>query len=303
MQDQRIPAYGFYGEAVDSGLPDLLFVERLRDRSARHGWTIEAHRHPNLVQLFLLSEGAVDLHLDGRQERPTLPAALFVPTGAVHAFRFAEESEGLVVTWPAWLVDRVLAASPDLTARLRQPAVLSLPPGRFLPLWDRGLELEARYPRRDPGRSVALQALTALLLCDVARLMPTQPSAAPVAEPTRQLADRLEATIEARFRDHPSVDAMAAALGVGRSRLTRAARNALGRSPLGLLHDRLILEARRDLAYSVKPVAAVAHGLGFQDPAYFVRFFKRHTGRTPLAERRAALGSRPGPGVGAVRPD
>lgn len=289
MQDARIPAYGFYGEAVGTRLPDILFVERLRDRSARHGWTIEAHRHPNLVQLFLLCEGAVGLQLDGRQERPILPAALFVPTGAVHAFRFVRESEGIVLTWPAWLVETVLAASSDLAMRLRQATVLPLDAGRFRPLWDRAVEIEARYPKRDPGRSVALQALTALLLCDVARLMPPLPAAEPVAEPARQLADRLEALIEARFREHPSVDAMAAALGVGRSRLTRVARGALGRPPLGLLHDRIILEARRDLAYSVKPVAAVAQGLGFQDPAYFVRFFKRHTGRTPLAERRAAL--------------
>lgn len=287
----EIPAYGFYGEAVEPGFPDLLFVERLAERSARHGWTIEAHRHPNLVQVFLLKAGAATVDLDGRVLSPRLPALLFLPTQAVHGFRFARDSEGLVLTVPAGLVEAVMAGDPGIGDRFRRPW-LSTDRSAFAAAWQRGDAIEAVYRGRAPGRRIALQALTALLLLDLAAALPGEAAPAAPPDPARDLADRLEREIDARFRAHPTVGELAASLGVGRSRLTRAARTILGRSPQRLVHDRLILEARRDLAYSVKSVAAIAHSLGFQDPAYFARFFKRRVGRTPLADRRRALAAR-----------
>jgi AraC-like DNA-binding protein len=41
------------------------------------------------------------------------------------------------------------------------------------------------------------------------------------------------------------------------------------------------LEAKRLLAYSDLPVAAIGHQLGFTEPTNFGRFFVRETGLTP----------------------
>jgi AraC family transcriptional regulator, transcriptional activator of pobA len=54
------------------------------------------------------------------------------------------------------------------------------------------------------------------------------------------------------------------------------------------LHDRVLLEARRLLAYTAAPVAEVARDLGFDDPSYFSRFFARRAGQAPQ-DYRAAL--------------
>jgi AraC family transcriptional activator of pobA len=45
------------------------------------------------------------------------------------------------------------------------------------------------------------------------------------------------------------------------------------------------LEARRYLIYTSMPVKDVSDALGFSDPAYFTRFFKRQTGSAPIAFR------------------
>ena len=47
-----------------------------------------------------------------------------------------------------------------------------------------------------------------------------------------------------------------------------------------------MLEARRKLTYIAAPVSRLAYELGFQDPAYFCRFFRKHTGMTPSEFRR-----------------
>jgi AraC-like DNA-binding protein len=57
------------------------------------------------------------------------------------------------------------------------------------------------------------------------------------------------------------------------------------KDPAALLRT-VLLEARRRLVHVAAPVSALAYELGFEDPAYFCRFFKRHVGRTPTQWRR-----------------
>jgi AraC family transcriptional activator of pobA len=70
-------------------------------------------------------------------------------------------------------------------------------------------------------------------------------------------------------------------------------REVLRTSALGAVHERLLLEAKRDLAYAQLSVKEIALTLGFADAAYFTRFFTRHTGLSPrrfrdLARRQLA---------------
>lgn len=52
-------------------------------------------------------------------------------------------------------------------------------------------------------------------------------------------------------------------------------------TPSQLIHDRLILEAKRLLQYSGKTVKEITFNLGFEDTSYFSRFFKKKTGLSP----------------------
>ena len=85
-----------------------------------------------------------------------------------------------------------------------------------------------------------------------------------------------------------SVDEYCRMLSVTRAHLHSACVRALGRSPQRLVHDRLAAEARLRLRQSALPVEQVAYSLGFRDPAYFNRFFRRLTGVSPGAYRKAA---------------
>lgn len=87
------------------------------------------------------------------------------------------------------------------------------------------------------------------------------------------------------FRFEPGTDG----LGLSTPRLNRLARAESGCSALELVHERLTREACRRLVYIAAPVANVAEELGFADPAYFSRFFKRRIGMNPHRWRQAQL--------------
>jgi len=102
-----------------------------------------------------------------------------------------------------------------------------------------------------------------------------------------RLVQRYRALLEVQLKRHQPIGAYAAELSVTPDHLSRVCRTVTGLSALDLLHDRLVLEGRRLLAYTDAPVSEVARELGFDDPAYFSRFFARRAGLAPQAYRVA----------------
>ena len=52
-------------------------------------------------------------------------------------------------------------------------------------------------------------------------------------------------------------------------------------SPLQVIHERLLLEAQRQMMYTRKSFKEIAFDLGFEDAGHFGKFIKSMTGRTP----------------------
>ena len=57
-------------------------------------------------------------------------------------------------------------------------------------------------------------------------------------------------------------------------------------TPLKLINERIILEAKRQIQFSSIKIKEIAYILGFDDPSYFVKFFKRETGVLPASLRK-----------------
>ncbi len=91
--------------------------------------------------------------------------------------------------------------------------------------------------------------------------------------------------VERHHLEHWPVTRYAQRLGLSAERLNRIVRASAQRSALEPIHERLLREACRRLIYIAAPVSTLAFELGFEDPAYFCRFFKRHLGVSPSRYR------------------
>lgn len=87
--------------------------------------------------------------------------------------------------------------------------------------------------------------------------------------------------VENNLTDHPTIKDIAQELALSTDSLYQLVKHYSGRSPKEFITDRLILEARRRL-YCGEPssVKELAFELGFNDPDYFSRLFKKVTGKT-----------------------
>lgn len=57
-------------------------------------------------------------------------------------------------------------------------------------------------------------------------------------------------------------------------------------TPNDIIKNRIILESKRLLAHTTITVKEIAYSLNYDDDAYFVRFFTKHTGISPLSFRK-----------------
>lgn len=278
----EIGRFALYGETGGTIAPEFVHIEPISARSSLYEWTISAHAHPGIHQLLLVERGGGVLHTDGHQAPLGLPALVAVPSGCVHAFAFARGAEGWVLSLAVDLLhDPRIAAPGGLAMFGRAAAMARLAPDKAARLsallgWladDLATGGVASLPN-----PLAAQVALILVSADAA-LGTTAPSSASASR-RAGLADAFRRLVDQHFRDGWGVDRYAAHLGTTGPTLTRACRAELGRAPAELVGDRQLLEAMRYLTYSAASVQQIAGNLGFADPAYFARFFKRRTGMT-----------------------
>ncbi len=104
----------------------------------------------------------------------------------------------------------------------------------------------------------------------------------PVTEPRAWAAyKRFQLRLETDFAKAHKVQHYALALGMGEKNLSRVCLATMGVSAKACINQRLVLEAKRLLAHTTRPVQAIGHALGFEDATNFVKFFRKETGLTP----------------------
>lgn len=87
--------------------------------------------------------------------------------------------------------------------------------------------------------------------------------------------------LESNFLTVTNIDFYAGKLGISSKRLNQILREKLDKTGTQIIHDRLILEAKRKIIHSDVTIKEIAYDLGFTDRPYFSRFFKKQTGDTP----------------------
>lgn len=91
--------------------------------------------------------------------------------------------------------------------------------------------------------------------------------------------------LDAYFLTERSVSFYASQFALSPSAFTKKTRQFFGKTPTQLIQDRVILEAKKMLHLTYKPVKEIASILNFDDEFYFSRYFKKNVGLSPLHYR------------------
>lgn len=290
--NNHIPTVQIYGEQAESLTPDLLHCEPLITRSRAHEFRIKAHRHPGLTQLFYLKHGTGQAHLDGESTTLKSPCLIVISEMSVHGFIWSEDVEGLVMS----ISNPILARVGKVLAKERLVISSTL----IMTVRKNQMELEnilqllsCEYSHtQDESRVHSLLSLVQLLGIWIERNAPSGINAASQTDRRIEYLKRYSQLINRDFVENKRVEYFANELGITASYLNNLCQQLVNKNALQLIHARIALEAKRHLIYTVQSISQIAYGLGFNDPAYFTRFFKRMTGESPKAFRDSASGGK-----------
>ena len=296
MSTSALPLFHLYGDPPDEQAFDFIHVETVASRSSINDWTIRAHRHADLFQILLIERGGGDMTFEAARLEFSAPAAILVPTGAAHGFRFRPTiTEGWVVSF----TEDVAAALGDRSgAALKRLKTLAAEP--VLPLGGHGetrrlamlcADLYEEHALAREGYRLAMRSLLALIAIEVARLALSRARTGTVTlAPADATVDALRRLIEDHFRRERQIGFYAERLAMTPDRLNDHVKRATGITVGHLIRQRVLTEAKRALVFTNQAIHEIAYDLDFSDPSHFARFFRKQTGSTPNAFREGRGG-------------
>lgn len=261
------------------------YAERLRTHVARFPHVNAPHAHSFYLLLYVSQgQGTHTVDLVTYELRPG--SVFFLAPGQVHNWQLLADTDGIVVFFELSFYqfrypERDLLALPFFDNA--HPPVLYLPIGNELaPLFE---QLLHEYQVDFANQAEVVRAYLALLLELTTRHYPAAPVTTEAGLAQRQIR-QFGALLNQHYRTKRGVRDYAALLHLTANYLNALCRRVLGQTASDLIHARVVLEAQRLLTHSALSVAQVADELGFEDPSYFGRYFRKYVGQSPEAFRQ-----------------
>src|SRR5271154_3540733 len=219
-----LPLFHLYGDPPDEQAFDFIHIETISSRSSVHDWTIDVHRHSNLLQILVIERGDGEMRFEVTTTTFAAPTVILIPTRVVHGFWFRPSTEGWVLSFTEDVTQMCGDRSRAATARFDALAVEPVVPMTDIEQVNRlstlcaGLQEELLLCRE--GFRLATHGYLALIATEVARLAAARgPSGAVTLQPADPIVDGLRELVEKNFRSERLLDFYAAKLAMTPDRL------------------------------------------------------------------------------------
>ncbi len=290
-QDARLTTFrmGAFEFRVDSLRDPGAFSSRWRmlklgDLNVIHAYTSPIHYQRDAAMIAADGEDRITIHyyivggevgtIGGRAVEALAGGAMIWDLAVPLDMKSIGDIETIIVTLPRYMIDEVLPA-PSLAGPLAPSAELSLAAEQARYLIDHAADLP------DAAAAFYGRALRDML---AVAMLPAYRSVRPMTMPDAPLLQRIVDLIDAQLSMEPTIDAIAARLGVDPVKVTDVAEH-FGGLPL-LAERRRLLGAYRMLCdvRETDTVSMIAHRCGFDSLPHFSRRFSSvfHTSASDL---------------------
>ncbi len=137
----------------------------------------------------------------------------------------------------------------------------------------------------DTIQAEMLRMLMARFIIKTTRLLKSDPENEVSSKSPNDLLRHYNLLVEMHYKEAHSVSFYADKLHKSPKTLSNTFAK-YDRSPLQIIHERLVLETKRQLLYTDRSAKEIAYDIGFDDASHLSRLFKKQTGLTPSAFKK-----------------
>lgn len=294
-------------------LDDRIHYDELNNLADFFGRDMPVHRHAQYLQIHFVSGGKTHFHIDQSIYHTEGPACFLTPATVPHSFNTQQSSTGHVITIHESLLWQLMrdGLQEEMKGRSIRPLCVqqSALPESLHQQWQSLCvcfdSIAEEWNHALLGKRLQLQSLVRMLLIQLLRFSEftandsvatndaeatTMPSESTGSERVNSddlnLFQEFSRLVEEHYREHWHLIRYASELRVSETRLNKVCRQISNRSSKKLATDRVFQESRRLLVFTSYSVNSISEQLGFKDPAYFARAFKKHCGMTAACYRR-----------------
>ena len=279
---KKIPVHHF-GDDLESEIQ--LRIVPLEKRTAYD--TSVPHRH-NYYEIFFFTESGGN-HMIDFTDYPIKSRSIHVVfPGQVHLVRRELNTYGYLLLFSNdfyFLNTTETDALSDIPNKLRSniSPVLSLPSKDYLKAQETMNGMREELKSKDIFMKDILKSALDIILFIIRRNMEPTGSGNELKKKNAsyEMYYRFSKLLENNFTKIHSPNDYAKMLSVTEKHLNELTKNASGKNVGELIQDRLILEIKRLLTHSTISSKEISFILNFEDPSYFLKFFKKKTGLTP----------------------
>lgn len=246
----------------------------------------ENHRH-EYFQIIWLKNGSGIHRIDMTDHSYNGSVLFFLAPGQLHSITEHKKSEGYTLKFlPAVFkqerdfIDYLFDAC--LLDNEKSCPIINIPDEMNSIIGELFFRFTDEFNQQQTGSDIILSAYLKILTTHARRIKDTYLSKeAYTNKPQYNLFRQFKIAVEQQYKTQHSLHYYAGQLNTQVRTLNSVTRKYANRSALEIIQHRIVLEAKRRLDNDNKSIKELCYELGFEDPAYFTRFFKRNVGMAP----------------------
>ncbi|WP_042480050.1 helix-turn-helix domain-containing protein [Solitalea canadensis] len=245
--------------------------------------SLEPHRH-EFYEIIYFENAQGSQRLDFNDFEVYPETLTFISPGQIHQLK-TKKFEGIIITFTAAAFSRTdeeIAFLQQYTLFHKSGANTSMiPMGEDKEVLLSLIKAINKESRRADSCQNILKSYLKLFLEIVARAYRVTHKLFDSTSHDAERINKLQNLIELNFTREHLAPFYASSLNLTPKRLNEICKKIVGKTVTSLLAERINLEAKRLTGYSNQTIKEIAFQLGFDDPSYFSRFFKKKNGHTP----------------------
>jgi AraC family transcriptional regulator, transcriptional activator of pobA len=244
------------------------------------------HRH-NYYEILFFNESGGNHEIDFISYPVHENSLHFISPEQVHLLRRNKNTTGYVISFSKDFCYEETAGTtfidyfPFFNNSFSSPVVRLISEEQVKGISDIISKIQTEYFSHNEDKAKILSSYLSILLVLAKRLYVPQNLSGKILPVRSELTQKFKTAVEKYFIKVKSVNEYAKLLNITSGHLNDTVHHDIGKTASEVIHERIILEAKRFLYRSEKSIKEIAYALGYEDPSYFIKFFKTHTEVTP----------------------